>query len=333
MRKLLIYSTICVIASGAAALRSARAQSAPTARTLVSIDRPVVKLKDLFRHAGAREDAILGPAPPPGGRIKVGKRQLGVIAQRYQVPWLGDDGNAAVVIERPGVPIERDQIAQALRSALLRAGASEHSAIDLADVQLPMIPPDSKPKILVNRLAFDRNNNRFRSEISITAPNMNAVTMVFSGIASPATRGVIAVHRLEPGEILSVADLRLSWVPRGALPRGAVRDVSEAVGMEVKRMIAEGSPLGHQAIASPTLITRGATVSLAVDMPGLEVTAHGIALAAGGAGDVIPVINPTSHEIVQAVIDGRNQAHVLAGSVPMPSRGNSPYYGAIGRQP
>jgi flagella basal body P-ring formation protein FlgA len=51
-------------------------------------------------------------------------------------------------------------------------------------------------------------------------------------------------------------------------------------------------------------------------MPGLEVSAQGIALGSGAAGAVVPVLNPSSHLVVQAVVDGPDRAHVVPGSRP-----------------
>ena len=96
--------------------------------------------------------------------------------------------------------------------------------------------------------------------------------------------------------------------------------------MQVDRRIAAGTPLSKRVVAQVMMVNRGATVNLAVEMPGLEVTAEGVALAAGPKGAVIPVLNPSSHEVVQAVIDGENHAHVIPGSRPMPQSGTISYY-------
>ncbi|MGC9271297.1 flagellar basal body P-ring formation chaperone FlgA [Acidiphilium sp.] len=306
---------------------------APTARTLVSIDRPVVKLKDIFDHAGPDADATLGPAPSPGTRFTVGARQLAAIATQYGVAWQPDGGDQAVIIERTGVPIAKATIKPVLQRALRKAGGPSHIVLNFSDAQLPMIPPNANPEIIVNRIALDRSTGNFGATILITAPTMNPVSATIAGIATPAVEAVVATHNLFPGEILTPQDLELSWVARNALPHQAIVNPLEAVGMQVVRAVSRGAALNNRVITSPMLIARGATVSLAVDMPGLEVTARGIALAAGGDGGVIPVMNPTSHEIVQAVIDGPDHAHVVPGSMPTRSRGMTPYYNMIGNQP
>ncbi|MCF3945694.1 flagellar basal body P-ring formation chaperone FlgA [Acidiphilium iwatense] len=315
------------------AVACAEVTAAPVPRGLVSIDRPVVKLKDLFRNAGRQADAVLGPAPMPGTRILIATRQLAAIAVQFGVRWAPGNAAASVVIERPGTPIGRARLVAALRRALRLAGAPNHVAIQIGDNNLPMIPPAAQPAILVNRIAYHRMSGNFRARLLVDAPGMSAASARIAGLAEPAVQAVVAAHGLLPGAVLGSGDVRLAWIPRSDVPPGAITDPAHAVGMQIDRAIAAGTPLSGRMVGTPELIARGATVGLAVEMPGLEVTARGVALAAGGGGAVIPVLNPSSHEIVQAVIDGPDHAHVVPGSTPARARNAIPYYGLTGDRP
>ncbi|HEX7388627.1 MAG TPA: flagellar basal body P-ring formation chaperone FlgA [Acidiphilium sp.] len=303
----------------------------PTLRELVSIDRPIVELRDLFQNPGAQADTVLGPGPAPGARILIGASQLAIIASRYGVDWTPKTSAATVVIERPGTPIDHSLLIATLGNALRLAGAPDHAAIRIGDTNPPMIPPGAKPEILVNRIAYDRMSGRFRAHLLISATGMNAESATITGLAEPAVQVVVAVHALTPGAVLGSSDIRLAWVPRGDVPPDAITDPTQALGMQIDRAISPGVPLSNRILVTPELIARGAMVSLTVEMPGLEVTARGVALAAGGNGSVIPVLNPTSHAIIQAVIDGPDHAHVMPGSVPTRTQTTIPYYGLASR--
>jgi flagella basal body P-ring formation protein FlgA len=328
-----ILGILFIAAMSAVAPPRAHAQTAASPRTLVLIDRPVVELKDLFHHAGINANAALGPAPLPGSTIVVGSQQLAAIARQYGVNWFSDGNDQSVSIERPGTPIDHRQVTRALRPALQRAGATGHVAINLEGAQLPMVPPNATPEVSIDQISFDRTTGRFRAVVIIRAPQMNALTTTVNGITMPEIQTVIATHDLARGEIVNSDDVRLAWMPQDNAPREAIDTPAQAIGMQIIQGTPKGMPLYRRAIAEPTLIARGAVVSLAVDMPGLEVTAQGIALAAGGAGHVIAVINPSSHEIVQAVVDGPDHAHVVPGSMPTRSSSISPYYTIPERQP
>lgn len=306
------------------------AYAAPTPNNVVSINRPVVKLKDLFSNPGPRANAVLGPAPPPGGRIKVAEHQLAAIAEQYGVAWTNAASGAFVVIERPGTPITESAIVKALRPALMNAGAPAHFVIQLAETHFPMIPPGETPRILVNRLSYHRLDGRFKAYALLSARSMNPRPIAISGIATPSRQAVVALHALKPGEIVHDTDVKLKWIARSAFPHGALTNPAGAIGMEIRRRVASGTPLTGGVVAPPIMVNRGATVDIAVEMPNLKVTTQGVALAAGGTGAVIPILNPSSREVVQAVIDGRDHAHVLPGSQPSARRGLVPYYGMTG---
>lgn len=332
IRSRLTILRLCLAAATAAILCQAGAHAAAEPRSLVLVNRPEVMLRDLFTDAGPAADTVLGAAPAPGARILVGTRQLAAIAQQYGVDWVANGTDPSVIIERPGTPIQRMLIVDALKSAVRQAGAPDHIVVEIADRDLPMIPPHIRPQILVNRVTYDRLNGNFRADILITAHYMNAINLPVTGLVVKAVQTLVATHDLQPGEILEPADIAHSWIARGALPQGAVRDMASALGMQVQRVTKAGSPLAMRALMRPMLIKRGATVSLDVAMPGLDVTARGVAMAAGGKGAVIPVLNPSSREIVQAVVDGPNRAHVVPGSMPAQSHGPMSFYDPYGKR-
>ena len=52
------------------------------------------------------------------------------------------------------------------------------------------------------------------------------------------------------------------------------------------------------------LVAKGATVTMLFDAPGMSLSAVGRALAEGGEGDSIAVLNPTSYRQVVGVVTG-----------------------------
>lgn len=332
-RSVIVSCLVALVAAAATSASPVWAQTVPAARGLVSINRPVVEIKDLFTSAGPVADTVLGPAPLPGARITVGTAQLLAIAKQYGIRWRAAGQAPSVVVERAGVPITNHEIVGPLRIALQRAGAADHLALRIGNGSLPMIPPGSTPKILVNRIAYDRATGGFRAVVLVSASRMTPVMTTISGLATPAVRAVVANHNLRPGEIINRADVKLAWVPVDTAPGGAIERSAGVIGLQVLRAVARDAVIEKGFVASPTMIARGATVELAVDMPGLEVTARGIALVAGRVGDVIAVINPSSREVVQAVVDGPDHAHVVPGSMPTRQNKNTPYYDLSGVDP
>ncbi len=290
----------------------------PIARGLVAINRPQVELRDLFSGLGQQGNLVLGPAPAPGQRIFVGTAQLTAIAEEYGIGWQSHGVDMQVIIERPGRPLSRATITAAIATALQDAGAPAHCAITLPDFTPPMVPPDASPRIMINRLAFDSLTHSFTAELLIGAPGMAPQSASLSGLAQPTTHALVATHDLVPGEILGSSDVAMAWVADAGT--GVMSDPSQAYGLQIHQAVAANSPLTMDQLGAPTLIAKGDQVTLDVMLPGLDVSAQGVSLSQGGKGDLISVLNPASHEIVQAMITGPDTAQVNPASTPMRAR-------------
>src|SRR5581483_6479663 len=115
MNKLLLAaSVLCFVAANT---------DAATLRSVTTLHAPVVRLSDLFDDAGAKADRVLGPGPGAGGRIVVEAAQLGAIARQFGVDWRPASSGDRAVLDRPGRPMRRDDVLDAVRQALVTAGA------------------------------------------------------------------------------------------------------------------------------------------------------------------------------------------------------------------
>lgn len=294
----------------------ARAAVAP--RSVVTIERSSVTLGDLFSGLGSRAGKVIGSAPAPGARIEVQTPQLAAIARQFGVAWhpaAGESG-AEVVIIRQGSPMPRDVVKAALRAPLAAAGAPVHAAISVEPSDLPMIPPHTTPHVVPLNVSYDPTSGQFTAILLISARTMRSTQVRITGAAQPSRLAVVAAHALNPGEVITRQDVALRRVPVHALPADPPRRIGDVIGMEAERTVAAGAPLNAKQLTPPQLVARGSTVQLDLRMPGLVVSAQGIALGAGTAGAVVPVLNPSSHLVVQAIVDGPDRAHVVPGSRP-----------------
>lgn len=118
-------------------------------------------------------------------------------------------------------------------------------------------------------------------------------------LAAPATADtVIAAHTLRAQSVIGADDLSsiASAVP------GALTDPTEAIGREARVALYAGHPIQPGDIGPPALVDRNQLVSLAFHSGGLNILAEGRALARGGVGDAIRVMNTASHSTVTGII-------------------------------
>jgi flagella basal body P-ring formation protein FlgA len=122
---------------------------------------------------------------------------------------------------------------------------------------------------------------------------------------------LVAEHPLARGVALGEHDLARRRLDLATLPGGTLSDPAQALGKRLRYPVAAGTVLNQAVLEQPPLVKRGQTVTVVSGQIGLEVRAHGEALADGANGDTIRVRN----RLTRRVLEGRIEA---AGLVRVP---------------
>jgi flagella basal body P-ring formation protein FlgA len=135
------------------------------------------------------------------------------------------------------------------------------------------------------------------------------LALVFSTIAFTAYAGepqmteiIVPAHEIARGAVIVESDLAVQSVPMGSVSDSAVRDFAAVTGQEARRTLRAGEPLRATDVKHPTLVAKGATVTMVFDAPGIQLSATGRALGDGGIGDAVTVVNPVSYRQIQATV-------------------------------
>ena len=139
--------------------------------------------------------------------------------------------------------------------------------------------------------------------------------VAFSAFAQPAGNQVelvVPAHDIARGTRIDEDDLTTKLVPASRMSDSLIRDAQDAAGREAKRTLRAGEFIRASDLKRPTLVAKGSTVTMIFEVPGMALTAVGRALAEGGEGDSIAVLNPTSYRQVSAVITGPGTVRVGA---------------------
>ena len=138
-------------------------------------------------------------------------------------------------------------------------------------------------------------------------------TFAFSAFAQSSENQVdlvVPAHDIARGAVIAESDLTAKSVPVLHMNESLVRNTSDAVGREAKRALRAGELLRSSDLKRPTLVAKGATVTMVFEAPGMSLTAVGRALAEGGEGESIAVLNPTSYRQVVAVVTAPGMVRV-----------------------
>lgn len=125
---------------------------------------------------------------------------------------------------------------------------------------------------------------------------------------------VVPAHDIARGAVIAEGDLTVKSIATLRANDSLIRNASDAAGKEAKRALRAGEVLRISDLKRPALVAKGATVTMVFEAPGMMLTAVGRALAEGGEGDSITVINPTSYRQVLAVVTAPGTVRVGAAN-------------------
>ena len=123
-----------------------------------------------------------------------------------------------------------------------------------------------------------------------------------SAPAETGVRVVVPAHDIPRGQTIAESDLTYANVAGGGLMAGVVTSIVTAKDMEARRMLHAGEPFRADDVRRPIVVTKGQTVTMQFEAPGVELTAMGRAMGEGGVGDTVMVQNPASFRMVNGII-------------------------------
>ncbi|MFZ0097360.1 MAG: flagellar basal body P-ring formation chaperone FlgA [Gemmobacter sp.] len=122
------------------------------------------------------------------------------------------------------------------------------------------------------------------------------LAILLGGMAE--AQSLVPTRTIRATEIIAETDLTLG---EGTVP-GALSDPAMAIGQEARVTLYAGRPIRAEDIGPPAIIERNQIVPLAYGSGGLSILTEGRAMARGGAGDVIRVMNLASRTTVTGQI-------------------------------
>lgn len=124
---------------------------------------------------------------------------------------------------------------------------------------------------------------------------MKYLFVLFIALSIPAQADTVFASRtIRPSTVLAPTDL----ITRRVSVPGAIEDPLQAIGMETRVALYAGRPVRLGDIGPPALVDRNQIITLRYDRGGVVIESVGRALARGGLGDRVRVMNLSSRSIV-----------------------------------
>jgi flagella basal body P-ring formation protein FlgA len=116
--------------------------------------------------------------------------------------------------------------------------------------------------------------------------------------APVAADTLLAARTLRAGTVVDPADV----VRRDVQLSGAIARMEDIVGLETRVAVYAGRPFRPGDLGPPAIVERNQVLRLSYAAHGLQITTEGRALARGGVGDLIRVMNLSSRTTVSGVV-------------------------------
>jgi flagella basal body P-ring formation protein FlgA len=296
----------------------ARADTLPPApRPVVLAGDALLRLGDLFENAGPRAGQAVGAAPAPGRRMVLDAANLAAIARRHGLDWRPLSGEERSIVERPGRPIPREEIESLLRFELARLGVDAQAELDLPGFAPPLVPPAALPELALEAPHYEAATRRFAATLVVAAEGMATQRLRIAGRAAPTVPVVLAARRLAVGDIVGPRDIEERRIRAERARPGTAQRAEEVVGRQLRRPIGTDMPFMTVDLLAPVVIGKNQPVLMLLEAPGLALTAQGRAMEAAALGEMVPVMNLASRQVVEAEAIGPGRVRVRPGATPI----------------
>lgn len=289
-------------------------------RSDILIDTEFVTLGDLFHLTGSKSEINVVRAPKPGAKLSIPSSALARFVFRQGLQWDNSMQLRQVYVTRGSTEIREDDIRDVLELAFDDMGIEGSMDIKFHDRNLTIHQPTGlAPDLTVEALSHDPASGRFVAEIRTPLDNDETLLTTVTGQTIDVQVIPVLAHSVSRGDIITAADLKTERVPLKRIGSNIVAQMDDVIGMQTKRALRPGDPLRSTDLKTPTMIEKGALITMTFAVPGIKLTNVGRALEAGGAGDIINVINPRSRQTVMARIVSQNQVSVELTSIQIAS--------------
>lgn len=176
-----------------------------------------------------------------------------------------------------------------------------------ANVRVRLSDRSLPEAVMLSAFWMDRDTGRFLAN----AVTDDGRTTRIEGLALATLDVPVPARRLMPGEIIGESDLQTVELPVRRVGSYTLTAAEDLIGMEVRRMLAQGHQVMAQSVISPLVIDRGEKVMIQYDDGRLVLNAPGRAMTDAHEGQEITVVNLVSNKTLRAVARGAGLVEVI----------------------
>jgi len=283
---------------------------------LVEGTNPTASARPLFR----------APALGTSGTIQARR-----IAEAVTALGLGEvetGGRAQVTVQRAARRVGQPEIEAALKRALETTYGLDVRNLALrldGDAPVLLAPIDLDGQATAVDLTYDPRSRRLAALVTL---GDRQASLRVTGQAQEVREVLVLSRSLNRGETVTAADFTVERRSKETVPADVRLGQADMLGQVAQRGLTAGSIMRNGDVAPPDLVTRGETVTVVFDTPGLALSLRGQANEGGRLGAVITVTNPVSKKVLTATVVGAGRVSVAPVPAPVTRQANAALDGA-----
>lgn len=234
-----------------------------------------------------------------------------LLALSLALAWLGVARADQVVA--PTVVLGETIAARVADTLSSRIPVSGRYRVTFADPAFAVsLPATARGRFDIATLTFDASRQAFSGALTYLGANNQVMMVAISGSALAVIDVPALTHDMAAGEVIGPLDLLSIEIPAERASATLITNADDVSGQAARRALRARQPLYAYDIKKPVVVKKGELVTLVFALPGIELTAQGQALADGGKGDVIAVLNARSRRTIEGRVSGPGTVAVQA---------------------
>lgn len=283
-------------------------------RATVAVSDEVVTLGDIFDNLEEKRGLRVADAPLPGKRISLPASYILRLTRQHGIKWRNSRAIKNVIVSREGSIIYHRELKNMIRDEMssIGLGNTQRDVKFYNDNARIYVPLGYEARDLqVVRVRHNNKNGRFTADISVPSGMNKQRTIRVEGRTVQIAVVPSLARTLLPGDIITAKNIKWTRIPLSQLARNIVREQKKLIGMTPRRPLKIGMPVRQSDIERPQLVKKGKMVNITYTTANMTLTSQGKAIESGGRGDVIRVMNLTSHKTLDAIVRGTGDVEVL----------------------
>jgi flagella basal body P-ring formation protein FlgA len=288
----------------------------PTLRASISVRSDIVTVADFFEGAGSTGSTPIFRSPDLGKTGTVSAAKVVAAARAAGLFDAAAGTIANVTVTHEARVITQDDMQRLIgEAATKQADLPEGSELQVTfdqPLESRNADPNSGNPMHLAGLTYSSITGRFEAIVIFDEGN-GVDRERLRGSATEMVPTLSLTRAVNKGEVITADDISVTKQPRRAVGNAKAIEPKEIIGLAAKRALRPDQQVAFADFAPPTLVTRGDTVTLVFELPGLMLSARGTAMDNGTKGEAVAILNPTSKRIVHGTVIGQGKVQVLGG--------------------